>query len=177
MGPVVDMRLCRMVTMWITLSTDTCITITKGIVTTMGRLSLPESETKAGLQRNTRQKAAIREVFIAEGRPLGPQEVLEQASGQIEGLGIATVYRNIKSLLEEGWLNEVELPGEPSRYEIAGKGHHHHFHCLECKRVFDVPGCPIQVKPTLPAGFVTTRHEVVLYGKCMGCSQKSGKRS
>jgi Fur family ferric uptake transcriptional regulator len=176
MGQDVAMRLYRMGTMSITSSMDICTTITKGIAITMGRLSLPESEAKASLQRNTRQKAAIRDVFVAEGRPLGPQEVLEQASGQIEGLGIATVYRNIKSLLEEGWLNEVELPGEPSRYEIAGKGHHHHFHCLDCKRVFDVPGCPIQVKPTLPAGFVTTRHEVVLYGKCVGCGQKSGKR-
>lgn len=134
----------------------------------MGQLKLP-NEAKA-LQRNTRQKAAIREVFIALGRPLGPQEVLDLASEKIEGLGIATVYRNIKSLVEEGWLSTVELPGEPARYEVAGKGHHHHFHCTACKGVFDLPGCPIEVKPKLPTGFVATSHELILYGKCDGCA-------
>lgn len=122
------------------------------------------------LQRNTRQKSAIREVFEAIDRPLGPQEVLDHASLQTNGIGIATVYRNIKALVEEGWLTPVDLPGDPSRYEVAGKDHHHHFHCQNCGKVFEVPGCPIQVKPLLPPGFVATTHEVVLYGRCDVCS-------
>ncbi|WP_031500035.1 Fur family transcriptional regulator [Bryobacter aggregatus] len=125
--------------------------------------------TKPGTQRNTRQKAAIREVFSLIDRPLGPQEVLENASSHTKGLGIATVYRNIKALVEEGWLTAVDLPGEPSRYEVAGKAHHHHFHCQSCKKVYEVPGCPIQVKPHLPSGFQVTTHEVVLYGHCDLC--------
>lgn len=122
------------------------------------------------LQRNTRQKSAIRDVFEAMDRPLGPQEVLDHASSHTKGIGIATVYRNIKALVEEGWLTAVDLPGEPSRYEVAGKDHHHHFHCQKCGKVFEVPGCPIHVKPLLPPGFVTTSHEVVLYGRCDVCS-------
>ncbi len=122
------------------------------------------------LQRNTRQKSAIRDVFAVLNRPLGPQEVLDQAASQTKGIGIATVYRNIKALVEEGWLTPVELPGEPSRYEISGKDHHHHFHCQNCGKVYDLPGCPIQVKPTLPPGFIATAHEVVLYGRCDVCS-------
>ena len=130
-----------------------------------------EADSKSVIQRNTRQKAAIREVFVSMDRPLGPQEVLEHASSQIEGLGIATVYRNIKALVEEGWLTAVDLPGEPSRYEVSGKAHHHHFHCMDCKRVFDLPGCPVEVKPQLPPGFLATRHELVLYGKCDVCGK------
>ena len=122
------------------------------------------------IQRNTRQKSAIRDVFEAMDRPLGPQEVLDHASLHTEGIGIATVYRNIKALVEEGWLTPVDLPGEPSRYEVAGKDHHHHFHCQNCGKVFEVPGCPILVKPLLPPGFVATSHEVVLYGRCDVCS-------
>ncbi len=122
------------------------------------------------LQRNTRQKSAIRDVFEAMDRPLGPQEVLDHAAVQTKGIGIATVYRNIKALVEEGWLTPVDLPGEPSRYEISGKAHHHHFHCQNCGKVYDLPGCPIQVKPSLPPGFIATAHEVVLYGRCDVCS-------
>lgn len=133
--------------------------------------SRPFKESEKPTQpRKTRQKAAIREVFLAMDRPLGPQEVLEHAGSRTEGLGIATVYRNIKTLVEEGWLVAVELPGEPALYEVAGKAHHHHFHCEACQKVFDLPGCPISVKLALPAGYVTTRHEVVLYGRCPACA-------
>lgn len=109
-------------------------------------------------------------------RPLSPQEVLEMAGHRIEGLGIATVYRNIKQLVEDAWLTTVELPGEPPRYEVAGKAHHHHFHCRRCARVFEVPGCALSVKPALPKGFTVTSHEIVLYGTCDGCGADSARR-
>ena len=143
----------------------------------MVRSPLPDPESKTVLQRNTRQKAAIRDVFIAVDRPLGPQEVLDHAGTRIKGLGIATVYRNIKALVEEGWLTPVDLPGDSSRYEVSGKAHHHHFHCRNCGKVFDLPGCPVQVKPILPVGFVATAHELVLYGRCDVCSVTSAKRN
>ena len=38
---------------------------------------------------------------------LSPQEVLPAAQSYAPGLGIATVYRNVKALLEEGWLESV----------------------------------------------------------------------
>jgi Fur family ferric uptake transcriptional regulator len=124
---------------------------------------------KSGNPRHTRQKAAIREVFAASGRPMGPQEVLREAASAVDGMGIATVYRNIKALVEEGWLVTVELPGEPARYEVSGKEHHHHFHCRACDKVFELPGCALPVKPALPRGFIATSHELVLYGTCPAC--------
>ncbi|HEY1216970.1 MAG TPA: ZIP family metal transporter, partial [Bryobacteraceae bacterium] len=62
-------------------------------------------------QRSTRQKSAIRSAFEGADRPLSPQQVLQLAQTEVGGLGIATVYRNIKALLEVGWLSAVELPG------------------------------------------------------------------
>ena len=127
--------------------------------------------------RSTRQRRAIRTVFETIHRPLGPQEVLDAVANRVDGVGIATVYRNLKTLVEEGWLTPVELPGEPARYERAGKAHHHHFHCRNCGKVFDLPGCPVQLKPNLPAGFVATAHELVLYGRCDVCSVAGAKRN
>jgi Fur family transcriptional regulator, ferric uptake regulator len=120
--------------------------------------------------RSTRQKRAIREVFERLNRPLGPQEVLDAVSNQVEGIGIATVYRNVKSLVEEGWLATVELPGEPARYERAGKGHHHHFRCDHCGSVFELDGCVGNFKALAPPGFRVTNHEVILFGSCAGCA-------
>ena len=120
--------------------------------------------------RRTRQRAAIREAFERQARPLSPEEVLASAQTSADGLGIATVYRTIKSLLEEGWLKEVELPGHPSRYEVAGKAHHHHFFCRACDKVFELEGCQPDLESVLPAGFRATGHDVVIYGFCELCS-------
>ncbi len=122
------------------------------------------------MTRNTRQRAIIREVLEAANRPLGAQEVLIEAQLRMEGLGIATVYRTIKGLIEEGWLVPVELPGEPPRYELAGKGHHHHFHCKDCGKMFELEGCVENLKNLIPKGFKITGHEVLLYGACSQCA-------
>lgn len=120
-------------------------------------------------QRNTRQRSAIRDAFERAGRPLSPQQVLEAAQAGVEGLGIATVYRNIKGLLEEGWLAAVDLPGNATVYERSGKAHHHHFHCERCGRVFDLKGCLPNINRLAGRRFSVARHELVLYGTCAGC--------
>ena len=119
--------------------------------------------------RNTRQRAAIREAIESTGRPMSPEEILAAAQQRASGLGAATVYRNIKSLLEEGWLVSVELPGQPQRYELAGKDHHHHFHCQACGRVFELQGCVDGFRQLLPRGFRVTGHQLLLYGECRAC--------
>jgi Fur family ferric uptake transcriptional regulator len=119
--------------------------------------------------RNTRQKEAIRGALAEAGRPLSPEEILASANKVAERISIATVYRNVKALIEDKWLTSVEIPGESTRYEIAGKGHHHHFHCDECGKVFDLPGCGLQLKPQLPRGYRVTGHEFFLYGVCAAC--------
>jgi len=126
--------------------------------------------------RNTRQKTAIRSVFEGTGRPLTTGEVLAVAQQHVEGLGIATVYRTIKALLDEEWLASVELPGEPVRYEVAGKGHHHHFLCESCGGVFELDGCQPSVERLAKPGFVVRSHEVVLYGRCRDCGSRRKKR-
>jgi Fur family ferric uptake transcriptional regulator len=121
------------------------------------------------MERDTAQRRAIRTVFAEQARPLGPQEVLSASLRHIDGMGIATVYRTIKALVDERWLAVVDLPGEPPRYEIAGQAHHHHFSCRACKRVYDLPGCAGAVAAHVPAGFEVESHEVVLYGRCPTC--------
>ena len=122
------------------------------------------------MARNTRQREAIRQVFKDSDHPLGPEEVLERAQDLVPGMGIATVYRNVKRLSETGWLAPVELPGTSLRYELAARPHHHHFVCRACDRAFDVQACPPRVEELAPGGFVVETHEVILYGRCPACA-------
>jgi Fur family transcriptional regulator, ferric uptake regulator len=121
-------------------------------------------------ERKTQQRDAIRQVLAAADRPMSPQEVLQSARRRSPGLGIATVYRALKSLSDEGFLVAVDLPGEASRFELAGKKHHHHFHCRDCGRAFDLEGCVPTVQRLAPKGFRVEDHEVVLYGLCAACA-------
>jgi Fur family ferric uptake transcriptional regulator len=122
------------------------------------------------MERSTRQNAAIRAAIAAAGRPLSPAEVLEDARRDVAALGLATVYRNLKALVDEGAIQAVTLPGEAARYEIADPGHHHHFRCDICQRVFDVHQCPGDLARLAPPGFIVDRHEITLYGRCSDCT-------
>jgi len=121
------------------------------------------------MERNTVQRRAIHKVLEQTGRPMGPPEIFESAREHAPGLGIATVYRTIKRLLDDGFLAQVELPGEAPRYELAGKEHHHHFRCTNCNKVFDLAGCPAAFKQIVPKGFTLEGHEIFLFGRCQEC--------
>lgn len=121
------------------------------------------------MQRDTAQRRAIRKVFSSENRPLTPQELLEGAQSSVPQMGLATVYRTLKNLTETGAVMIVDVPGEPQRYELAGKGHHHHFSCRVCGRMFEMDGCPADLERLVPAGFVMEDHEVYIYGRCRDC--------
>lgn len=125
------------------------------------------------MERNTRQRTAIRQAIADAARPLLPQEILQAAEAGAPGLSIATVYRNLRMLVDDGELKSVLLPGEVARYELAGDGHHHHhFQCLSCQRVFEVEACPGDLSSLAPPGFTVEDHDLTLYGRCNECAPK-----
>lgn len=86
-------------------------------------------------------------------------------------IGLATVYRLLKRGVESGAYTSVALPDGGLRYEPADRGHHHHFHCAACDRVFDVEGCPGRFAALVPEGFALDDHDVLLHGRCRDCVQ------
>jgi Fur family ferric uptake transcriptional regulator len=133
------------------------------------------------MERNTRQRAAILDAISRAGRPLLPKEILQWAQRALPGLGIATVYRNLKALLAEEQIKVVDLPAENARFEMAGGRHHHHFQCTRCQRVFDVDACPGDLSGLAPPGFAVEDHDLTLYGRCKECvpqgALKTSKRA
>jgi len=100
------------------------------------------------------------------------QEVHRAARRRRPGLGLATVYRTVKSLVEEGWAVPVDIPGGPPRYEVRRASHHHHFVCRGCDRVYEVEGCLRSlVRSLTPPGFRLEDHDMTLYGRCPECSR------
>ncbi len=127
------------------------------------------------MERSTRQKRAIEEVLRSRDNPLTPLEIHTLAARQVPKLGLATVYRSLKALAAENRVVSVEIPGEPPRYERADKGHHHHFLCRECGRVFELEKCLDGILKIAPSGFRVDDHEIILYGACRACAKKPPK--
>jgi Fur family transcriptional regulator, ferric uptake regulator len=121
------------------------------------------------MERRTRQREAIQRAMRSAGRALSAGEIHGAASRVVRSIGLATVYRTLRGMQQAGEVVTVSLPGDTPRYELAGLGHHHHFHCRGCGRVFEMRGCPRDLSRLAPDGFDVDGHELVLYGRCTRC--------
>jgi len=114
----------------------------------------------------TRQRSAVQKTLEDAGRPMTPAEIWTVARSLSPGLGIATVYRALRILMDMGAVEVVEIPGAPPHYERKHPQHHHHFLCEHCQRVFEVEACTSGIDQLAPAGFTVKRHSLTLYGVC-----------
>jgi Fur family ferric uptake transcriptional regulator len=102
-----------------------------------------------------------------------PAEIWQVARSLSPGLGIATVYRALRILMDHGDVDVVEIPGAPPHYERKHPHHHHHFLCETCQRVFEVEACATGIDQLAPQGFTVKHHSLTLYGTCAECSHKA----
>jgi Fur family ferric uptake transcriptional regulator len=120
------------------------------------------------LKRKTKQKDAIRKVLEDSTRAFTVPEIHEEAMSDVPNIGIATVYRQVGIMADEGMLKVVKLPGDPLRFEWADKKDHHHFKCNDCGKVYDVDCKPGVYDDILPKSFKLRSHDLFMYGNC-GC--------
>jgi Fe2+ or Zn2+ uptake regulation protein len=82
----------------------------------------------------------------------------------------ATVYRNLRDLVEAGLVREVAVEGRSARFDVKGM-RHHHFICDRCGEVDDMDWFDV---PRPPAGSVGQRVvrecELILRGLCVKCA-------
>jgi len=108
----------------------------------------------------------LRALQEADG-PLSANELRERL--RAEEIGIATIYRALKTGTDSGTLRTLDLPGGSMRYEPVDLGHHHHIICSDCGHGYDLEGCVRGLEQILPPRFAMTDHEVLLYGHCDKC--------
>jgi len=134
------------------------------------------AQSSGPFERNTRQRRRIQAVFDGAGRPLSIDEVLTAARRGRATVSLSTVYRFVRSLVDDGALAAFEVPGKGTFYELAGKAHHHHFACLSCGRVYELEACSPLQGPPLPAGFREISHEFTVTGVCSACNRTRSAR-
>lgn len=127
---------------------------------------------QANTFRETKQRNAIQAVLDEAKRPLSPQELLALADIHVPGIGIATIYRNVKIMVEQGALSPVDIPGEPPRFILPQHRKTHLFLDRESGVAMmfdlDLPG----LKKRLPRGMKA--NDITLF--CTGTFQAPPKK-
>lgn len=137
---------------------------------------MTEKQKLPAQMRKTQQKDCVRQILENADGPVSISQIFESASKNLPRIGIATVYRIVSKMLEEGEIQKVEIPGSGTvHYEVSEiSKHHHHFFCSKCNKTFDLAKCPLPEnlnKFALP-GFHIETHELTLYGTCANCTKK-----
>lgn len=132
-------------------------------------------ETNAQLLRQynlkaTPQRLAIIEVVTKNGH-INIDSLYEEIKKRFNSISLATIYKNINSMTENGLLLEVKLPNAKSVYEMI-KSEHAHLKCDSCGNVKD-----IQIDTLTKFEEVSKEHnfqlktaDVILTGLCDKCA-------
>jgi Fur family peroxide stress response transcriptional regulator len=68
---------------------------------------------------------------------LSVEELYEAIKKKFPSISLATVYKNINAMLENGFIQEVKIPYAKSKYELT-KEEHSHVMCKKCGKVEDI---------------------------------------
>jgi Fe2+ or Zn2+ uptake regulation protein len=107
------------------------------------------------------------------GHP-SPEAVYDLVRQQIPSISLATVYKNIRTFIEHGLLAEVSLHHGSARLETNPEPHHH-FVCVRCRDIVDVPAeeiDPVSFNTSAPDAFEIYRYSVEIHGLCHSCASK-----
>jgi len=127
------------------------------------------------LFRDTKQRHAIKRALDNAGRPLGPKEILDLASKEVPNLGIATVYRNIKTMVEKGELATVDLPGQAPRYQPPSDRPPHLFIDEKSDSVYNIAPNLEGVVIDLPENFELERFQIIAFGRVTKVKRKAAR--
>jgi Fur family ferric uptake transcriptional regulator len=134
--------------------------------------------------RNTKQRNLLLECFNSnKDRHLTVEELYDIAKSKDDNIGIATIYRNVKLLEEQGVIKKIELPDLLISYEMCAstsEHSHHHLICRECGKIVDFEEDlleTIEKKIKDTKDFTITDHRVIFYGYCRSCVDKRKNES
>ena len=126
------------------------------------------------MYRNSRQRQAILKFLRSVSSHPTAEQVFEEVKKDVPNVGLATVYRNLKLLHDEGVVAEIG--------DIHGTIHfdgntveHYHFRCDRCGRIQDVPepvDRAVEKRVAEKTGLKVTHHHLELGGICLDCQVK-----
>lgn len=122
--------------------------------------------------RQTRQRAAIRELFRSSDEFRTAQQVHTDLANAGAKVGLATVYRTLQTMAEADELDAVRSPEGEMSYRACSSGHHHHLICRNCGTAVEIDSAAVEAWAAQVAsqhGFRDAGHELEMFGLCQDC--------
>jgi len=132
------------------------------------------------LRRKTIISTKVIAILQNASAPLSISQILNALASMNLNPNKTTIYRLIDKLVEDNVLTSITLSNSTTYYELANKGHHHHFFCEMCQQIFCLNSCHldtynINLDGLLPSNnFKIYRHDFNLYGVCENCIHSLG---
>jgi len=89
-------------------------------------------------------------------------------------IGIATVYRTLTLLENEGSASSISFGAQGKKYELGLKNHHDHLICTSCGEIIEFFDETIEAQQELIAkkfNFLMTDHTMKIIGLCEKCQK------
>lgn len=127
----------------------------------------------AGLRRGGARRAVV-EFLAAQDCCRSAQEIHDGIASAGGGVGVASVYRALDTLVDLRLVQRVDIGDGIARFEPAREGdeHHHHLVCDDCGKVEPFTDETLERALERAAGrlgYAMEQHEVVLHGACDDC--------
>ena len=128
--------------------------------------------------KKTSQRALIWAALLeSKGHP-SVEEMRDSLLAQGHRIGLATIYRTIKILLQSGFVRQSKLQGI-TRYEpVINQPNHLHFICNSCGSTVEFPSRRIEnliKRATEQEGFEERYSRYAIFGLCRSCARKERK--
>ena len=132
--------------------------------------------TSQPLRRSSRKRTEIRAALEGQDRFISAQALHQLMTASGSDVGLATVYRTLQLLLDDGDVDAVRDDAGEMMYRLCEKeSHHHHLVCRMCGFTVEVAGPQIEAWAHEVAeanGFADVNHTVELFGICAACQAK-----
>ena len=122
--------------------------------------------------RATRQREHVLERLGQAPTPLSAQELFVDLRAAGTPVALATVYRQLQGLAEEGVADRLVRDTGEVAFRLCASGHHHHLICDSCGRVEEVRDCRLDQWASHLAsehGFRDVAHAAEFHGTCRDC--------
>ena len=126
--------------------------------------------------RVTRQRAAVETALDGLDGFCSAQDIHARLRAAGTGIGLATVYRAVASLADDGALDVLRTERGETLYRRCSPSHHHHLVCRACGRTVEVEGPAVERWADGVAaehGFADVSHTLEIVGTCAECSAAS----
>jgi Fur family ferric uptake transcriptional regulator len=100
------------------------------------------------------------------------QEIHELIAARGPGVGLATVYRTLQLLADQGEVDVLRSEDGEAIYRRCSETHHHHLVCRSCGATVEVEGPAVERWTTAIAddhGYTEVSHALEIFGTCPDC--------